>query len=356
MRSESLQMLERLVNVPSPSGHEARGQRVWLDYVKPYAEETFSDAYGNTVAVFNKGGSPRVMLAAHADEISMVVNFINEDGFIYVRRLGGVDPAITKAQRVLIHSAKGSVKGVVGNVAPHLTRADGERKTPKMEDLFIDIGAGSRKEAQSLVRVGDPITLNDSFDLLRNDLVVARAFDNRIGTFAVAETLRLLHEEKGKIQAEVLAVSNIMEEIGLLGARQIAYTLKPDVAVVVDVTHATDYPTVSQQQHGDVKIGRGPALTHGGCNHPAVVARLEAVAKAKKIKLQHEATSNNTGTDTDVIFWTRGGIPSALVSLPNRYMHSPVEVVSLKDLELIPQLLAGFARSLKKGEEFKVKI
>jgi endoglucanase len=356
MRDESLQFLERLVNTPSPSGHEARGQRVWLDYVTPFADETFSDAYGNTVAVLNKGGSPRLMLAAHADEISMSVNFINEQGFISVRKMGGIDPAITKAQRVVIHARGGPVKGVVGNVAPHLMKTEKDPKPPKMEDLFIDIGVSSRKEAERLVRVGDMITLNVPFELLRNDLAVARAFDNRVGTFAVAETLRLLKEEKARLNAEILAVSNIMEEVGLFGARQIAYTLKPDVALVVDVTHATDYPTVSQQQHGDVKIGHGPSLTHGGCNHSEVVARLEQVARSQKIKLQHEASSNTSGTDTDVIFWTRGGIPSALISLPDRYMHSPVEVVSLKDLEQIPRLMGAFAKSLKKGEVFKVRI
>ncbi|MHB8523656.1 MAG: M42 family metallopeptidase [Limisphaerales bacterium] len=356
MRNESLQFLERLVNTPSPSGHETRGQRVWLDYVQPYADETFSDAYGNVVAVLNKGGSPRVMLAAHADEIAMVVNYLDDDGFIYVRRLGGVDAAITKAQRVTIHTANGPVKGVVGNVAPHLMKEESEHKAIRIHDLFIDIGARNRKEAAKLVNIGDPITLNDEFELLRNDLAVARAFDNRIGTFAVAEALRLARESKAKLQAEVCAVSNIMEEVGLLGARQIAYSLKPDVALVVDVTHATDYPTVSKAQHGDVKIGKGPTITHGGCNHPAVVARVERVAKAHKIQLQHEAMSATSGTDTDVIFWTRGGIPSGLISLPNRYMHSPVEIVSLKDLEQIPQLLAAFALSLKPGEEFKVKI
>ena len=198
--------------------------------------------------------------------------------------------------------------------------------------------------------------MTPEFDLFRNDLAVARAFDNRIGTFSVAEALRLLKESKIKLQAEVCAVSNVQEEVGLLGARQIAYTLKPDVALVVDVTHATDYPNINKHQHGDVRIGKGPTITHGGCNHPEVVARIESVAKGKKIPLQHEAMSNTSGTDTDAIFWTRGGIASAMISLPNRYMHSPVEVVSLKDLELIPQLLAGFVESLKKREEFKVKI
>jgi endoglucanase len=273
-----------------------------------------------------------------------------------VRKLGGIDAAITKAQRVVIHTHNGPIKGVVGNVAPHLSKLDKDRKLPDIHDLFIDVGAGDRKEAEKLVHVGDPITLCDEFELLRNGLAVARAFDNRIGTFAVAEALRLLHESKRRLNPEVCAVSNIMEEVGLLGARQIAYSLKPDVALVVDVTHATDYPTVNKQQHGDVKIGKGPTLTHGGCNHPEVVARMAAVAKEKKIPLQHEAQSSTSGTDTDVIFWTRGGIPSGLISLPNRYMHSPVELVSLKDLEKIPELLAGFALSLKHGEEFKLKI
>jgi putative aminopeptidase FrvX len=356
MREQSLNFLKTLVNTPSPVGHEARGQRVWLNYVKEYADETFSDAYGNCVGVLNKGGSPKLMIAGHADEIAMAVNYITEQGFIYVRKMGGVDAAITKAQRVVIHSAHGPVKGVVGNVAPHLMKEEKEVKTPKIHDLFIDIGASSRKEAEKLVRIGDPLTLAPEFELLRNDLAVARAFDNRIGTFSVAEALRLLSESKAKLQAEVCAVSNVQEEVGLLGARQIAYSLKPDVALVVDVTHATDYPNINKQQHGDVQIGKGPTITHGGCNHPEVVARIESVAKGSKIPLQHEAMSNSSGTDTDVIFWTRGGIASGLISLPNRYMHSPVEVVSLKDLEMIPRLLAGFATSLKKREEFKVKI
>jgi endoglucanase len=357
MREQSLNFLRKLVNTPSPTGHEVRGQRVWLDYVKPFADETFSDAYGNCVAVLNKGSSPRIMLAAHADEIAMAVNYITDDGFIHVKRMGGIDAAITKAQRVTIHTREGAVKGVVGNVAPHLARGDDDKhKVPKIHDIFIDIGVSSRKDAEKLIRVGDPITLVDEFDLLRNDLAVARAFDNRIGTFAVAEALRLLKESKGKLAAEVCVVSNVQEEVGLLGARQIAYSLKPDIALVVDVTHATDYPTVNKAQHGDIKVGKGPSITHGGCNHPEVVARIESVAKAKKIPLQHEAMSATSGTDTDVIFWTRGGIASALISLPNRYMHSPVEVVSLKDLEQIPQLLAAFVQSLKAGEQFKVKI
>ena len=356
MRSESLKFLETLLNTPSPSGYETRGQRVWLDYVAQFADETFSDAYGNAVAVLNKGGKPRLMLAGHADEIAMTVNYIDSDGFIFVRQVGGVDPAIIKAQRVTIHTRNGPVKGVVGNVPPHLLKLEKERKLPEMHDLFIDIGVSSRKEAQKLVAIGDPVTLNAQFERLRNDLAIARAFDNRIGTFAVAEALRLLAKSRAKLRAEVCAVSNILEEVGLFGARQIAYSLKPDAALIVDVTHATDYPTVNKTMHGDVKVGRGPTLTRGGPNHPVLVERLVQVAKKHDIPLQFEAISNTSGTDTDAIFWTRGGIPSALISLPNRYMHSPVELVSLKDLDYIPQLMAAFALSLKADEQFKVKI
>jgi putative aminopeptidase FrvX len=356
MRSQSLDFLKSLLNTPSPAGHETRGQRVWLNYVKAFAEETFSDAYGNAVAVLNKGGSPRLMLAGHADEISMTVNYVNNEGFVYVRKVGGIDPAIIRGQRVDIHTRNGAVRGVVGNVAPHLTKTEKDRKIPEMHDLFIDVGAPNRAEAEKLVRIGDPITLVDQFEPLRGDLAVARAFDNRIGTWSVAEALRLVSESKKKPTAEIYAVSNIQEEVGAFGARQIAYTVKPDVALVVDVTHATDYPTVDHAKHGDIKIGKGPTLTHGGCNHTEIVERLEQLAKKERIPLQHEAMSNTSGTDTDVIFWTRGGIPSALISLPNRYMHSPVEVVSLKDLEMIPRLMAAFGLSLSRREQFKVKI
>ena len=196
MRDESIKFLQTLVNTPSPSGHEVRGQRVWLNYVSNFADETFTDSYGNAVAVLNKGGSPRIMLAGHADEIGMTVNFINKDGYIYVRRLGGVDPAIVRAQRVTIHTKKGPVRGVVGNVAPHLTKQEGERKVPKIEDIFIDIGVSSKSDALKWVQIGDPITLVDEFEFLRGDLAIGRAFDNKIGTFSVAEALRLLSENK----------------------------------------------------------------------------------------------------------------------------------------------------------------
>ena len=358
MRKESLEFLKELVNTPSPTSRELEGQRVWMRYVRAYAEETFSDAYGNCVAIFNKGGSPRVMLAAHADEIAMTVCYIDEKGFLYVRRMGGVQPRNILAQRVWIHTRHGRVLGVIGTVPPHLLRAEPEKskKLPEWGEIFIDIGATSREEAAKQVEIGDPVTLVDEFQLLNEQVATARAFDNRVGTFAVAETLRLLRESGKKPEAEVCAVSNVMEEVGLYGARQIAYSLKPDVAVVVDVTHATDYPGVKMTLHGEVKLGKGPTVTRGGSSHIEVVRRLEEVAQQEGIPLQIEAPSTTSGTDTDAIFWTRGGIPTGLVSLPNRYMHSPVEVIHLGDLEQIPRLLAAFVLSLKKEDRFAVRI
>jgi endoglucanase len=357
MRKESIDLLQSLVDIPSPVGHETRGVRCWLDALAPYADETYSDSYGNSVAVLNKGGGPRLMLAAHADEIALTVNYISDEGYLYVRRSGGVDPAIMKAQRVLIHTREGDVLGVVGNVAPHLMRTEKDGpKPPKIHELFIDIGATSREDALKRVRIGDPMTVQQSFQMLHGNLAIARGFDNRIGTWSVAEAIRLLHPLAGQLEVEVCAVANVQEEVGLLGAKQIAYSLNPDMALVVDVTHATDYPTVDKRQHGDIRLGAGPVITHGGCNHPEVVRRLEEVASNEGIALQHETMSASSGTDTDVIFWTRGGIPSGLISLPNRYMHSPVEMIHLEDLEKIPRLMTAFAQSVKRDHQFRVRI
>lgn len=356
MKKESLKFLQRLVETPSPSGHEARGQRVWREHVSRYVDEMSQDAYGNLVGTINPGGSPRLMLAAHADEIAMMVNYIDDQGYVYVRRVGGVDPSIMRARRVSVHTATGDVPGVIGNVPPHLKGRDGKEAPPKMHELFVDLGVGSKAEAEALVQVGDLITLTDTFQRMGSQIAVARAFDNRVGLFMIAEAARLLAGSKKKLKAEVCVVANVMEEIGLLGARQIAYSLQPDVALVTDVTHATDYPGVEKRMHGDIRLGRGPTLTHGGPNHREVVAQLERMAKKSSIPIQHESMSNATGTDTDVVFWTRGGIPSALISLPNRYMHSPVELVHLDDVERVPALMAAFACSLKAKQAFQVTI
>jgi len=357
MLEKSFNFLKSLLNTPTPSGFEAPGQRIWLDYASQYADETSTDAYGNATATYHKGGNPRLMIVGHGDEIGLMVSYISDCGYIYFHSIGGLNPQILKAQRVTIHSAKGPVLGVIGAIAPHLTKKDsGEHKATELSDLFIDIGANSKEEVFQKVRIGDPVTLNNSLELMQNNVAVARAFDNRIGSWAAVETLRLLKESGKSCAAEVIAVSSIMEEIGLRGAQQIAYSVNPDIALVVDVTHATDFPGVDKQKHGDVKLGKGPTLTRGACNHPVVFERLDSIAKQLNIPIQYEATSRTSGTDTDVIFVTRGGIPSGLVSLPNRYMHSPTELVNLKDLEYIPQLFAAFAQSLKEGEQMKVVI
>ena len=350
MREQSLNFLKTLVNTPSPVGHETRGQRVWLDYAEQFADETFSDAYGNCVAVLNKGGSPRIMLAGHADEIAMAVNYIDDNGFIYVRKMGGVDAAITKAQRVVIHTRKGPVKGVVGNVAPHLMKEEKDPKPPKIHDLFIDIGVASRKEAEKLVRIGDPITLADEFDMLRSDLAVARAFDNRIGTFAVAEALRLLKESKA--QAARGSLRGVQRAGGSRPAGRAADRL------FAQARRGARGGCDARDGLSDRQQDRSTATSRSATARPSrtAAATIRKSSRASrrwrrrsKIPLQHEAMSSTSGTDTDVIFWTRGGIASALISLPNRYMHSPVEVVSLKDLEQIPELLAAFARLAQEG-------
>lgn len=352
MRDSSLEFLKALVHASGPSGFEGPVQAVWKNYVRPYVADVTTDAYGNCVAKLNPGGSPRVMLAGHADEVGLVVNYISSEGYLSVKRIGGVNPAILRAKRAVIHTRYGSVTGVFGVVAPHLTRGEDDPKEPKIHDLFLDIGARNREEAAKIVAVGDPVTLEPRFEMLANGRAASKSFDNRIGIWSVAEAVRLLTEVSLPPAAEICAVSNVQEEVGLLGARQVAYALKPDVAIVVDVTHATDYPGVDPHRHGEVKLGAGPTLTIGGSSHPGVRARLEASAKSLGAPIQLEATSSTSGTDTDAIFWTRGGIPSALISLPNRYMHSPVEVIDLSDLEWIPRILASFAASITAGETF----
>ncbi len=357
MRKQSLEFLEKLVNTPSPCSRELRGQKVWKEYVEKYADEVDSDDYGNVVARLNPGAKLKIVLAGHADEITMTVSYVTEKGYIYVRKIGGINPGIMPAQRVVIHSSNGPVYGVVGCVAPHLSKGDASaNKPPKISDLFIDIGASSKQEALKIIQIGDMITVDENFKQLNEDIAVARAFDNRTGTFSVAEALRILSENKQKLEVEVCAVSNIMEEVGCLGIRQIGYHLNPDVAIITDVTHATDYPTVSKEAHGEIYLGEGPTLTMGGGNHQVVLERLREVADKAKIPHQLEASSNTSGTDLDALFWTRGGIPCGLISLPNRYMHSPVEMIHLGDLELVCQWMAEFALSLDSQSTFKMKI
>jgi endoglucanase len=304
--------------------------------------------------VLNPGGDPKIMLDGHADEIGLMVRYIDEKGFIYLQRIGGVDPALIRGKRVNIHAAGGTVRGVIGAPAIHLQDRDKEPKAPKLHESYIDIGVKDAAAARKLVAIGDPATFVDDFELLNDHVAVARAFDNRAGTFAVLEALRLASE--GKCKAAVYAASSVQEEVGLMGAQMNVYNIQPQAAIVVDVTHATDTPGIDVKQHGEVKMGGGPVLCVGRENHPAIHQRLRALAKQKRIRVQIESFSVTGGTDALAIYTKHGGIPTALVSVPNRYMHTTVEMLDLRDLEAAANLLAAFLLQLKAGERFAVKV
>jgi len=354
MRKESFEFLKKLLSTPSPSGYEARSQKVWCDYARQFADKVETDAYGNAVAILNPAGDPKIMLDGHVDEIGLMVKHIDEKGFIYFQRIGGVDPALIRGKRVNIHTAKGVVRGVIGATAIHLQEKDKDQKAPKMHECFIDIGAKDGKDAAKKVSVGDPITFVDDFEMLNANVAVARAFDNRAGTWAVIEALRIAKESKPR--CAIYACSAIQEETGLNGAHMLAERVKPDAAVAVEVTHATDSPGIDVKQHGEIKMGQGPALSIGRENHPAIVERLRQIARRRKIAIQIETFSLTGGTDALAIWTKHGGIPAALVSVPNRYMHSTVETLDLRDLQRAADLLAAFCADLKKGERFKVKV
>jgi len=354
MNEKQRNFLEKLLITPSPTGYESAGQKVWIDYLKPQADEMIVDAYGSAAARLQvKGATKTILLEAHCDEIGMVVQHVDESGFVSINRLGGSDPTIARARRVNIHSRQGVVSGIVGNTAIHLQDKD-NNKQPSWKDLYVDIGVSSREEALTMVQIGDPITFADDFEYLSDDLIAGRAIDNRIGGFIIAEAFARLKKARAKLKVNVTALNSVQEEIGGFGARMMSYRLRPDAALVTDVTHATDTPGINQKEHGQVKLGKGVSLQHGAANHPVLVRMLEDVAGAKSIPVQHEATSIRTGTDTDSIFHSRSGIPSALVSTPLRYMHSPTELVSLDDVEAVISLMTEFVLALKGDEEFKV--
>ena len=357
MSPSSKSFLLELLSTPSPTGCETRGQRTWAAYARQFADRVESDAYGSAWATLEGGtNGRRLMFEAHADEIGYMVKFISKDGFIFVDRVGGSDVATARGRRVDIFGDSGTVRGVIGNIAIHIRDRDNE-KVPKVHELAIDIGASSAKEVAKLgIRVGHPAVYADGVEELGTDKLCGRALDNRIGGFIIAEVIARLSKRKARLPSTVYAVNAVQEEIGGHGARMTAHRLMPDVAVVLDVTHATDTPNVDEKKHGTIKLGSGPSLTHGGANHVEVVKRLIEVADKAKIPLQHEASSRSTGTDTDVIFHQQSGIPSALVSLPLRYMHSVVEMAHLQDVEHTIQLLTAFAESVKAKEVFRVKL
>ena len=356
MRTESLEFLKTLLTTPSPSGFEQKGQRVWLDYATQFADETFTDTYGNAVGVLNPGGDPKVMIVGHADEIGLMVSHIDDKGFIYVKSIGGIDPAVVAGKRLTIHTKKGPVRGVTGATAIHLRDKEGEAKPRQMHEMFVDIGAKDKKKAEAKVRIGDPITFVDDFELMDENLVIARALDNRIGTWVAAETLRLIRKSDKKLAASVYAASCVQEEIGLRGSHMLTMQIRPDIGLISDVGHATDSPGIDPRKHGLSKLGGGPLLSIGGATLPEVNEALEQVAKSKKIALQRRATPGSSGTDMDSVFKVSGGVACALVSLPIRYMHTTVELTDLRDLEAIAKLFAEFCLSLKTGQRFKAKV
>jgi len=342
-----------LLQTPSPTGYERDGQRVWAAWMRRHADRVEGDAYGSAWATLDgKKKGPRVMLEAHADEIGFTVKYIADDGYIRVDRIGGTDHAIARGRRVIFRGSDGPVLGVVGNTAIHLRPREGEEKAPKVEELFVDIGAASKDDVLARgLRVGHPGVYADGVEALTDSRLVGRALDNRLGGFVVAQALRRLRE-KGGHAATVHAVNAVQEEIGGHGAHMVAFRLEPDLAVVVDVTHATDSPGIEREKHGDVRLGKGPTVTHGTVNHPGIVERLLEVAQKEEIPIQHETSSRFSGTDTDVIFKSRAGVPAALVSIPLRYMHSTVETVDLGDVEHAIRLLAAFVASVKTAGEF----
>ena len=354
MRKESLEFLKKLLTTPSPSGYESRNQRIWCDYARKFADEIRTDAYGNAVAILNPKGSPRIMLDGHVDEIGLMVKHIDDKGFVYFQRIGGVDPALVRGKRVNIHAAKGIVRGVIGASAVHLGERDKEPKVPKIHQVFVDIGAADGKAAKKRVAVGDPMTFVDDFEMLDKNVAVGRGFDNRAGVWAVIEALRMA--KRSRPAAAIYACSSIQEETGLNGARMQAMNLKPDLAIAVDVTHATDTPGIDYKQHGEIKMGKGPAISLGRENHPVLTDRLRKIAKRKKIEIQIETFSTTGRTDAYAIWLQNGGIPSATVSVPNRYMHSTVEMVDLRDLQRTADLVGAFCTDVKKNEKFKVKV
>jgi endoglucanase len=344
MRAESLSFLKTLVDTPSPSGFEMPAQRVIRAYLEPYADDIRVDVMGNLIATLNPGGKPRLMLAGHCDEIGLMVRYITDEGFVHFAPIGGVDPHLVTGQKVHIHGRKGVVLGVVGKKAIHLMESEERNKVLQFHQQWIDIGAKNREEAEGRVAVGDPVTFAVGYDQLSEDIAVARGFDDKMGSFVCAEALRLAAERK--IGACLVAVSTVQEEIGLRGAHTSAYSVNPDAAIAVDVGHSTDYPDSDKKRVGDVKLGRGPVLHRGANINPVVAERLFAAADKAKISYQMTAVPGGSGTDAWAIQLARGGVATGLVSVPLRYMHTPIEVMHLGDIEASAELLATFAAEL----------
>ena len=331
--------LDDLLSTATPSGFETPGQAVWVEYVSEFADDVWTDDYGNAVAVL-EGGETEVALAGHGDEIGFLVRDITEDGMLKLTPVGGSDRTVSKGQHVQVHTASGRVPGVVGQTAIHLRDPEDET-VDDIGDQYVDVGFEDREAAEELVERGDPVTFQQTISELAGGRVAARGLDNRIGTWAAAEGLRRAAERDP--EATVYAVSTVQEEVGLQGAKMVGFDLAPDAVVATDVTHATDTPGAPSDKGSGVELGEGPVVGRGAANHPAVVAAVREAADGADIDVQLSAAGSRTGTDADAFYTARGGVPSLNLGVPNRYMHTPVEVLELADLEATADLLAEFA-------------
>lgn len=349
--------LTELLHARAPSGAEFESQAVFDAHVKPAADVYEKDAIGNRIATLNPSGDPVLMLAGHLDELGLIITYVNKDGFIYFDTIGGHDKIMIPGRRVIIRTANGPVKGVTGKRAIHLMSQDDRKKVPEIHEMWIDIGASSKKDALSRISIGDTVTYDHEFELIHGTIGAARAFDNKVGAYIVGETLiRLAAEaksakkEKSALAAKVVAVGTAQEEIGVRGATTSAYSVNPHIAIAIDVGHATDHPDADNRKYGEFKLGGGPIVCRGPNINPLVYDHLVAAAKRAKIKLQFEADPRPTGTDARAIQMGRGGVATGLISVPLRYMHTPSELVDLADVEATVQLLVEFAKGLKKGD------
>lgn len=333
---KSFQFLRNYINNPSPVGFESGGQRMWLDYVQPYIDKHFVDPYGSTVGIINPDAPFKVVIEAHADEISWFVNYITDQGLIYLKRNGGVDHQVAPAKRVLIHGKKGLVKAVFGWPAIHTRLSNGDNKEPqpKVETLWLDCGARSKKEVEELgIYVGSVVTYEEGFDELAYNYYIGRALDNRIGGFMIAEVARLLKENNKQLSYGLYIVNAVQEEIGLRGAEMIARRIKPNIAIITDVTHDTQTPLINKMIEGDVACGKGPSLAYGPAVHNKLLNFVLDVAEKNNIAVQNRTVSRSTGTDTDSFAYANDGCPSVLISIPLRYMHTTVEMLHKDDIE-----------------------
>lgn len=346
--------LEKYVNNASPTGFESSGQKLWLEYLKPFVDDWDLDSYGTAYGVINPKKEFKVVIEAHADEISWFVNHISKEGFIHVIRNGGSDHVIAPSKRVNIHTKKGIVRGVFGWPAIHTRNGKDANLNPSIENIFIDVGAKDKDEVLEMgIHVGCVITYGSTLEILNNRYYVGRALDNRIGGFCIAEVARILKEKKKKLPFGLYVVNSVQEEIGLRGAEMIAHRIKPDAAIVTDVTHDTMTPMIKTTKHGETKCGDGPSITYAPAVHNILRDLIIDTAEAKKIPYQRAASSRSTGTDTDAFAYSSVGVPSALISLPLRYMHTTVEMAHKDDVENLIKLIYESILKIKEGHNFK---